>query len=295
MATDYKMCNIHTVAWLSVVAVIILVGWIGYSHFEAASYNKITGADVSTWDAMFLTFAVQSGPPAEDRLRPREPDSADKPQGVNGQPVTGQSQEGTREWKPDKAPARIVVRSEEELACGIGNYMPPITDLGLEIAVPQGWTWLPRREDYVVRFVKEGNRDNDLPRILVEVRDSQFMDLRRVTEDNVDEFVDKIKPLLPADEVVPGSITPAVLSGKGFPRYSLSGIEGKANVQREFLETVAGDRRYVVCLEVFKGMLYDVDRDALYAVGMSMTFDTQDGSTVAGESQAAPSQTSPED
>ena len=81
MAADDKKCSIQTVACLSGIVVILLVCWIAYSHFEAASYNKITGANVSTWDAMFLTLTVQSGPATDYQTRERKPDSADEPQG----------------------------------------------------------------------------------------------------------------------------------------------------------------------------------------------------------------------
>jgi hypothetical protein len=254
-------------AWLSGIVVIVLVCWIGYSHFEAASYNKITGADVSTWDAMFLTLTVQSGPATDYQIRER---------------------------KPDKAPAKVVIRSEEDLACRIGGYLPPITNLGLEIAAPQGWTWLKRHEDYVTRFVEKGRGADDLPRILVKVDDNPFADLRRVNGDNVDEFVNRIRQLLPSD-VPPKSVRPAVLDGIGFVRYSSFRKDGIATVPCEFLETVAGGHRYVICLEVHRGKLYDEDRDALYAVGMSMIFESQDESPVAGEAQPASGQTSPLD
>lgn len=32
--------------------------WVGTSHFEAKTYNKLTGADVSTFDAMFVQLRV---------------------------------------------------------------------------------------------------------------------------------------------------------------------------------------------------------------------------------------------
>lgn len=35
--------------------------WVGYSYFEARSYNKVTGKNVSTLDAMFLELRVQEG------------------------------------------------------------------------------------------------------------------------------------------------------------------------------------------------------------------------------------------
>lgn len=39
---------------------VVFFGWIiGSAYFEAKAYNRITGANVSTWDAMFLELRVQ--------------------------------------------------------------------------------------------------------------------------------------------------------------------------------------------------------------------------------------------
>ena len=40
-----------------------LVGtWAVKSHFEAKAYNRATGADVTTWDAMWIELRVQAEP-----------------------------------------------------------------------------------------------------------------------------------------------------------------------------------------------------------------------------------------
>lgn len=33
--------------------------WIASSYFEAQSFNRVTGKNVSTWDAMFIELRVQ--------------------------------------------------------------------------------------------------------------------------------------------------------------------------------------------------------------------------------------------
>lgn len=44
---------------------VVAVGiWVGMSHMEAKSYNKVTGSTVSTWDAMWIDLRVQSEPKA---------------------------------------------------------------------------------------------------------------------------------------------------------------------------------------------------------------------------------------
>ncbi len=35
--------------------------WVFSSWCEAAAFNRITGKDVTTWDAMFVTLRVQEG------------------------------------------------------------------------------------------------------------------------------------------------------------------------------------------------------------------------------------------
>lgn len=38
------------------------VGWIVNSHFESKTYNKLTGAHTTTWDAMWVELRVQDSP-----------------------------------------------------------------------------------------------------------------------------------------------------------------------------------------------------------------------------------------
>lgn len=43
-----------------VIALVLVVGvWVLSSAFEAAAYRRVTGKQVSTWDAMFLDLRVQ--------------------------------------------------------------------------------------------------------------------------------------------------------------------------------------------------------------------------------------------
>lgn len=47
------------------VGIIVLVfafaigAWVGGSYFEAQAFNRVTGKNVSTWDAMWLDLRVQ--------------------------------------------------------------------------------------------------------------------------------------------------------------------------------------------------------------------------------------------
>lgn len=41
---------------------IYVAAWVVLSTMEAASYNRVTGSNVSTWDAMFIDLRVQAEP-----------------------------------------------------------------------------------------------------------------------------------------------------------------------------------------------------------------------------------------
>lgn len=47
---------------LGILLAIACGGWVVSSYFEARAYNRVTGEDVSTWDAMWVELRVQSGP-----------------------------------------------------------------------------------------------------------------------------------------------------------------------------------------------------------------------------------------
>jgi hypothetical protein len=47
---------------LALVVGVMVAGWVVYSAFEADAYNRITGADVSTWQAMWVELRVQGEP-----------------------------------------------------------------------------------------------------------------------------------------------------------------------------------------------------------------------------------------
>lgn len=52
-----------TVALLMFVGILgaLTALWVAASYFEARAYNRVTGASVSTFDAMFIELRVQEG------------------------------------------------------------------------------------------------------------------------------------------------------------------------------------------------------------------------------------------
>ena len=47
---------------LAAVVVVVLL-WVGYSMLEARAWQRVTGRQVSTWEAMFLELRVEDGAP----------------------------------------------------------------------------------------------------------------------------------------------------------------------------------------------------------------------------------------
>jgi hypothetical protein len=46
----------------SAIFIIVAAIWVGASAMEARAYNRLTGNDVSTWDAMWVNLRVQDAP-----------------------------------------------------------------------------------------------------------------------------------------------------------------------------------------------------------------------------------------
>lgn len=42
-----------------IALLVMLLGWITYSHFEQKAYNEVTGRKVTLFQAMFLELRVQ--------------------------------------------------------------------------------------------------------------------------------------------------------------------------------------------------------------------------------------------
>ena len=56
-----------------VLTVAMLVFWIIPSYFEASTYNRLTKATLSTWDAMWVELRVTEPLRTEDVIRHDEP------------------------------------------------------------------------------------------------------------------------------------------------------------------------------------------------------------------------------
>jgi hypothetical protein len=56
-----KKSALEIVAGAIFVLVLAMTFWIIPSYFEARTYSRLTGASVSTWDALWVEFRVQEG------------------------------------------------------------------------------------------------------------------------------------------------------------------------------------------------------------------------------------------
>lgn len=50
--------NLAVAAIISAFSSIPAAVWVGKSYFEAKAYNRVTGANVSVWDAMWVRLMV---------------------------------------------------------------------------------------------------------------------------------------------------------------------------------------------------------------------------------------------
>ncbi len=69
MSYEPPMENSTKIAWTVLIVIAFLGVYVGLwafrSSMEAAAYNRATGSNISTWDAMWIELRVQSGPKSE--------------------------------------------------------------------------------------------------------------------------------------------------------------------------------------------------------------------------------------
>jgi len=69
---DVEKHNKRDSLYLTVAVTVVVIGiaigfWIFSSSQEAAAYNRLTGSNVSTWDAMWVRLRVQDAPQKDNR------------------------------------------------------------------------------------------------------------------------------------------------------------------------------------------------------------------------------------
>jgi hypothetical protein len=146
----------------------------------------------------------------------------------------------------------------------------PTSDPGVEVAGPQGWKRLPRRDDQYLIGWYGGNNPNVLPRIFVRAEDwtGQAED---TTGDNLKELAAEIDRSLPSkkDQVLerPQAM---LLGGDPWVRFVEAARLGNAQAEKQVLQRVIGGRLFTVELQIYPGKILE-SRDQAYAAAASLT------------------------
>lgn len=61
MSSDTK-ATLHYIAMLTAAFLVMAAFAIVYAHMEAKTYTKLTGKEVTTWDALWVDLRVQEEP-----------------------------------------------------------------------------------------------------------------------------------------------------------------------------------------------------------------------------------------
>ncbi len=58
----HSSTRLRDTLWVGLAAVVLLSGWVAFSYFEARAFNRIVGADATTWEAMWVNLRVSEAP-----------------------------------------------------------------------------------------------------------------------------------------------------------------------------------------------------------------------------------------
>ena len=170
-------------------------------------------------------------------------------------------------------------KPSDVLAEKLGDYMPPLDQGRLEIAAPKGWNWANPGGGVLVAFKPQDAEVNALPRVLLTVEDSPFLELDDVTSANVEELVSLVADSL--GEAKPQEPVRAVTAaGQPFAQYTLLAKRRSQIVVQQILKTIVGGRAYTLQLEVYQPQ-FDQHKMALNVIAASMKFPARDGAQPA--------------
>ena len=165
------------------------------------------------------------------------------------------------------------------LAEKLGEYMPPLDEGRLEIAACKGWNWGRPGGEILVVFKPQDAEINSLPRVLLTVEESPFLELDNVTPANVEDFVSLVADSL-ADAKPQEPVRAVTAAGQPFAQYTLLAKRRSQIVVRQVLQTIVDSRVYTLQLEVYQPEL-DQHKMALNVIAASMKFPVRDGAEPA--------------
>lgn len=194
-----------------------------------------------------LVLGCTSEPPAKPAANANV--AAAKPTGDS--PATTTSPAPAATTAPSIAPA--------------GDKTPPLDGGTVQSTLPQGWSFLPRSNDYLFAAYYEDKAG--VPRLVL--RKSAADGLPTTTAgDSADKLVDKV--LSEVENGNEAAVTKVDLAGKWYVRYQKAMRFRSQSARGVFMETVQGGNRYTIEL-----LTYTDDKDkyipALYRFAADLT------------------------
>jgi hypothetical protein len=169
----------------------------------------------------------------------------------------------------EAAPQNSTALSSQEDLPPLADPLPPLDGGRVELAGPEGWHVPPRDPRWLAQFQLVAN--NPYPRILVHLPE-EHEGSERVTAESAAAFAANLasqlrRELEPKGMTVP-DVEPLVMGDFAGAQYTRQAtIKGKdQRLDRLFLVTVQGSRRYVVELDALYGTLSQFRGHALAVV-----------------------------
>ena len=161
----------------------------------------------------------------------------------------------------------------------LGEELAPLDDGRLKLAPPADWVLGPRNKDRLALFQLE--HDDAYPSILLTA--SEVQDAVTLSPENVDAFAAELQSQLDAEMAAKkfelGEPVKAVQIGDFLGvTYMRTAKSKNTRLERCFLETVQGGRRYQLEMRTRAGSLHRF-RPYLYAVAHGMKFGTASGTS----------------
>ena len=166
------------------------------------------------------------------------------------------------------------------------DHLPPLDEGRVELAAPQGWHPMSRRETYVAGFAPNGSSGSTPPRILV-TSDPAPGNNPGFTAAEAEKFEAYIKPIIEQelkgrkDLREPPRIL--VIGDRPWVRYVLGRSFKRMPMDGQVLKTVANGRIYAIELQVSHQPNRIEHRDQAYAIAAGIRFPKV--ATAAGDDQ----------
>jgi hypothetical protein len=205
--------------------------------------------------------------------------AAESPSPANRQPDAAT----TRQPSPTDGISRVAA---DQIA-PLGDPLPPLDGGRLRLSIPRDWTLPPRDKEFLVRMQAQLN--DPYPSILLTGDDSIGMD--ELTARNVRDLADRTQVALDEELTaqgarLTGAVEPLRIGDRYWIEYGRTARSGQKLLERLFLVTVAGGRKYTLELRTYVGSQLK-HRGALLAVASSLTL-AESGASAAPHAAEPP-------